>query len=430
MEIDSLVRTMASSRNDSRAALNKTIEQGQVLVLLKSTCNDMLEKTMQLEQSQTEKNEDLALLKTALYDLSDYVKLSQTKLEGDLNSTYERVALNIQDIYKLNENLTGAYGILNEHIERLDGGNVRIGRGANVDGVDSVALGSNSVAIGNNIVSFGHSGMQRRLVNVADGRDAFDAVNKRQLDKIDGRLTAVEKVVKVSQDEVVKPEVSHPSFAPVPPSRFPSGPQGPSGEKEGCADCPALERLDGQSVKIGANASVSSEAEQGVAIGNKSKVNAAEGVALGKGASVTEGAESAVALGAASEAIEKDTVSVGNDELQRRIVHVAAARDDHDAVNLAQLKEYAGQTDTRIKRLDRDMKRGFARQSALSALMAPVGIGKCNVTAALGGSGSTTALAVGAGYRPNNHVAVRFGVSGNTGSSSTVDYNVGASYEW
>ena len=268
----------------------------------------------------------------------------------------------------------------------------------------------------------------------ANSRDLNE--HKNVMDELDGKLAGLEKkhdddVVKIETS--MKDHVDGPDYYPDQeqppvdswvPSRpmVPEGPMGPAGR-------PGVPDISGGAVCDCSDAMDRLNADK-VEIGDGAQSNAAESVALGKGASVAEGAESAVALGAASEAIEKDTVSVGNDQLQRRIVNVAAARDDHDAVNLAQLREYAAQTDTRIKRLDRDMKRGFARQSALSALMAPVGIGKCNVTAALGGSGSTTALAVGAGYRPNNHVAVRFGVSGNTGSSSTVDYNVGASYEW
>src|SRR5690606_34463927 len=46
---------------------------------------------------------------------------------------------------------------------------------------NSVALGAGSVANEPNVVSVGAPGSERRIVNVADGQNAYDAVNVRQL---------------------------------------------------------------------------------------------------------------------------------------------------------------------------------------------------------------------------------------------------------
>lgn len=61
-------------------------------------------------------------------------------------------------------------------------GNVALGGGASANGANSVALGNGSVAAEANTVSVGAAGAERRIVNVAAGTAATDAVNKGQLD--------------------------------------------------------------------------------------------------------------------------------------------------------------------------------------------------------------------------------------------------------
>jgi len=56
-----------------------------------------------------------------------------------------------------------------------------LGNGASAQGSNSVALGAGSVANRANTVSVGSSGAERQIANVADGSDATDAVNVRQL---------------------------------------------------------------------------------------------------------------------------------------------------------------------------------------------------------------------------------------------------------
>ncbi len=58
---------------------------------------------------------------------------------------------------------------------------VAIGDGANASAAGSVALGAGSVADRANTVSVGAAGAERQVVNVADGSEATDAVNVRQL---------------------------------------------------------------------------------------------------------------------------------------------------------------------------------------------------------------------------------------------------------
>ncbi len=57
---------------------------------------------------------------------------------------------------------------------------------------DAVALGSRSVADQSNTVSVGSSSFQRRIVNVAAGTSAADAINKTQLDAVQSTATAAQ----------------------------------------------------------------------------------------------------------------------------------------------------------------------------------------------------------------------------------------------
>ena len=62
-------------------------------------------------------------------------------------------------------------------------GSTALGQGAQATGANSVAIGQGSIASDPNTVSFGAPGAERRLTNVADGINQFDAVNVGQLDK-------------------------------------------------------------------------------------------------------------------------------------------------------------------------------------------------------------------------------------------------------
>ena len=85
--------------------------------------------------------------------------------------------------------------------------------------------------------------------------------------------------------------------------------------------------------------------------------------------------------------------------------------------------------DQRVTKLDKKLERGLSQQAALSGLFQPYNVGKVNVTAAVGGYKSRTAIAVGAGYRFNDKVAAKAGVSFSTDGGSG-SYNVGVNYEF
>ncbi|QLB21648.1 hypothetical protein A6B43_05270 [Vespertiliibacter pulmonis] len=86
--------------------------------------------------------------------------------------------------------------------------------------------------------------------------------------------------------------------------------------------------------------------------------------------------------------------------------------------------------DNRVNKLDKKMRKGLATQAALTGLFQPYSVGKANITAAVGGYQSNTALALGTGYRFNENVATKAGIAVSTNKHSAVSYNVGVNYEW
>lgn len=93
---------------------------------------------------------------------------------------------------------------------------------------------------------------------------------------------------------------------------------------------------------------------------------------------------------------------------------------DHDVINL----------NGRVDRLSDKMNRGLAAQSALSGLFQPYSVGHFNTSLSFGGYESDTALAIGAGYRLNEHVAFKAGLAANTENFKGTAYNAAMNFEW
>lgn len=71
----------------------------------------------------------------------------------------------------------------------------------------------------------------------------------------------------------------------------------------------------------------------------------------------------------------------------------------------------------------------MAQAGAMSQLVMPYGTGNFNITAAAGHSGHADALAIGSGYRYNEHITVRAGGAYDTGSEH-VTVAAGVGYEF
>ncbi|MGT0195171.1 YadA family autotransporter adhesin [Burkholderia pyrrocinia] len=204
-----------------------------------------------------------------------------------------------------------------------------VGYGASVTnlGTNSVALGRNSVANAANVVSVGTTaaGGQRRIINMAAGTQATDAVNLGQMNaalapKLD------DTYVKIDTASGAAPAQAGGSAVVV----------GANAQGTGIA-----------ATVVGNNTIASGQNSAAIGFGSTATGGAASAIgayasatgfhssAIGEGAIAT-GSES-VALGVSSRADRNNSVSVGNATMQRQITNMAAGTQATDAVNVSQL---------------------------------------------------------------------------------------------
>ncbi|CAX50956.1 NadA autotransporter [Neisseria meningitidis 8013] len=86
--------------------------------------------------------------------------------------------------------------------------------------------------------------------------------------------------------------------------------------------------------------------------------------------------------------------------------------------------------DKTVSDLRKETRQGLAEQAALSGLFQPYNVGRFNVTAAVGGYKSESAVAIGTGFRFTENFAAKAGVAVGTSSGSSAAYHVGVNYEW
>lgn len=86
--------------------------------------------------------------------------------------------------------------------------------------------------------------------------------------------------------------------------------------------------------------------------------------------------------------------------------------------------------DKAVSDLRKETRQGLAEQAALSGLFQPYNVGRFNVTAAVGGYKSESAVAIGTGFRFTENFAAKAGVAVGTSSGSSAAYHVGVNYEW
>lgn len=187
------------------------------------------------------------------------------------------------------------------------------------------------------------------------------------------------------------------------------------------------------SVAVGANTVVDSE--NSVAAGADANVaTAASGAsAIGQNSAVTSGATASVAVGQSSQATEANTVSVGSEAQQRRMTNVAAATQDSDTINYAQLQQLTNLTSdqhNRIATLDDRVDRVGAVTAALSALVPNLRSGgKFQVSFGLGHYSGRNAIAAGLFCYMSERVLLSGGLSSAFETDSTVA-QTGLSITW
>jgi autotransporter adhesin len=330
-------------------------------------------------------------------------------------------------------------------------GAIALGNGARSSAAGSVALGegatdngrgaesytgkySNATNLSAGTVSVGNSatGQTRTISNVADGREATDAVNVRQLDgavaeskqytdqamsnvngavanvttaisNVDSRVTQVQNTVSAVQNGTDGMFQVSSASAPTKPKATGSG-----------------------AVAGGAGA---------VASGNNS-------TAIGTQAKAT--AQNSVALGANSVADRDNSVSVGTVGSERQITNIAAATQGTDAVNFDQLNKSVAEstnkanayTDQRYSQLRKDLKEqddtlsaGIAGAMAMASLPQPSSAGASMTSIAAANYRGQSALSFGVSrVSDNGRWITKLQATTNTQGDAGV--GVGVGYQW
>ena len=292
-------------------------------------------------------------------------------------------------------------------------GATAIGTGARVsfDADHSVALGEDSEVLADDIqatdthgvVSVGnaHAGSDsftRRIINVADGINDNDAVNKKQLDAVTENMSDLSglavKFTNSDKEEVnlgnaqltgvsdISMRINNRGYSFTEAGLLPGKANGyqkstvigaasqGTGDYATAVGNNSAAAANGLAVGAYANAAKNSVVlgsgadslaapkagkENSVAIGTYVDSNSANSTAIGYGAQIGWDSDHAVALGADSTANEENILSIGHkkgesngqggtyaEDLNRRITNVAAGINDTDAVTVGQIKDWKG----------------------------------------------------------------------------------------
>ncbi|WP_038271633.1 YadA family autotransporter adhesin, partial [Xylella taiwanensis] len=318
-------------------------------------------------------------------------------------------------------------------------GSAAIGRNASASADGSVALGDGAKDGGRGAESYTgkYSGVQnntvgtvsvgdaakgdtRTISNVADAKEATDAVNLRQLDYVAQQANRyVDDKIHSIGDAQSFVKVNHVSSS----------------------STPSASGVDATAIGVGAVASgtdslvvgqhANASAESAIAIGSNAVASGADSVAMGKHANVS--ADNAVAIGANSVADRANSVSVGSAGSQRQVTNVAAATADTDAVNLGQLnqglitaKQY---TDGIVGSLRRNSNAGVAAAIATANLPQAYVPGRGMTSVGVSSYQGQSAIAVGVSAVSESGRWV-FKFSGSANTRSQVGVGAGVGYQW
>ncbi|UZU05101.1 YadA-like family protein [Burkholderia ambifaria] len=259
------------------------------------------------------------------------------------------------------------------------------------------------------------------LTNVADGKSQYDAVNYGQFSKLEGRVSNIDERL----NTVTTPGGNNSGNDGGSGSNLIGG-TGGSGKDS--AEIVAAKPGNGNgNIAVGSGSQIVDGKNNAAAIGAGSKVSADNGTALGQGASVSSGADNSVALGQGSQATEANTVSVGSDGHERRIVNVADGVKATDAVSKGQFDRALGGMQGQINDISRNAYSGIAMATALT-MIPGVDPGKALSFGIGGGSyKGYQAVALGGEARITENLKMRAGVGLSSGGNT---YGVGASYQW
>ncbi|VWB98950.1 YadA-like family protein [Burkholderia lata] len=407
---------------------------------------------------------------------------------GELSAT-STDAVNGSQLYETNQNVTR----LGDQIDNIaNGGGIKYfhanggsatplpdsqanGAGSTAMGPAAVANGANTVAVGNGsvaskdgdvalgagsvadrgaeqytgkysgadnatagTVSVGAPGAERTISNVADGREATDAVNVRQLDgavkaandytdqqvqKVAGDVVQVGDQIDKLGDRVTNVEGDVNNIK-----------KGAGGMFQVSQDqTPVAPSASGSNSVAGGAGAVASGSNS-TAIGNQASATGSHSTALGNGAKAS--GSNSVALGAGSDGSRDNAVSVGAAGQERQIVNVAPGTAGTDAVNVNQLRDMERGLGGQIAGVRNDLQSMDHRLSAgVAAAMAMAGLPQAYLPGrsmvALGGGTwrGESGVALGLSTISDNGKWVVKGSASST-SRGDVGGSVGVGYQW
>ncbi|WP_246288315.1 YadA-like family protein [Achromobacter pestifer] len=332
---------------------------------------------------------------------------------------------------------------------------VAMGNGAAANKDGDVALGAGSIADRGSesytgkysgaqndtagTVSVGAPGAERTVSNVADGRNATDAVNVRQLegavkeanDYTDKRITEVAGSVVEVGDKINKID-NRVTVVEGDVANIKNGADGMFQVSQDGTPPPAPTASGKNAVAGGAGAVASGK--DSTAVGNGAQATGAGATAIGQGSNAS--GSNAVALGAGSEAARDNSVSVGAVGSERQIINVAPGTAGTDAANINQLREVESGLSTQVAGVRRDLQRLDSRLSAgIAGAMAMSGLPQAYLPGksmfSMGGATwrGESGFAMGLSTVSDNG---RWVVKGLANSTSRGDLGaaVGVGYQW
>ncbi|PWK33592.1 YadA-like family protein [Pseudomonas sp. OV226] len=358
-------------------------------------------------------------------------------------------------------------------------GSVASGNGANAAGNGAVAVGEGAKASANGSVALGSgasdggrgaenytgkysgadnktagtasignaaTGETRTLSNLADGKEATDAVNLRQLDGAvaeskkytDDSISSINNSV-ANQDKRVTDVDNRVTQAVTNVTNLQKGTDGMF-QVNNTSNLAKPSATGDDSMAGGAGAKASGKNSS--AVGTNAIAAGNNSTAIGNGS--TAKADNSVALGANSVADRANSVSVGAAGSERQITHVAAGTAPTDAVNLSQLnKGLADATNNanaytnsvynslnkNIKELDSDLSAGIAGAMAMAALPQPYTAGASMTSGSLGTYRGESAMALGVSRISDNGRWVTK-MQATTNTQRDFGASVGVGYQW
>jgi autotransporter adhesin len=320
-------------------------------------------------------------------------------------------------------------------------GDVALGAGSVADrGAESYTgkySGAQNDTVGT--VSVGAPGAERTVSNVADGRNATDAVNVRQLEGAvkeaneytDKRITEVAGSVVEVGDKIDKID-NRVTAVEGDVSNIKNGADGMFQVSQGDTPPPAPKASGSNSTAGGAGAVASGK--DSTAIGNGAQATGAGATAVGQGSKAS--GSNSVALGTGSEASRDNSVSVGSEGSERQIINVARGTSGTDAVNVNQLREVESGLSNQVAGVRRDLQRLDSRLSAgIAGAMAMSGLPQAYLPGksmfSMGGATwrGESGFAMGLSSVSENGKWVVKGLANST-SRGDVGAAVGVGYQW